>query len=84
MQRGGDGPVALLAWELRAGFGHARRLLTAARGLIATGFRVCVCQRELWACAEDFFELGAPNLQAPHHRSQVPAGQTFAHGATPT
>lgn len=77
MQRGGDGPVALLAWELGAGFGHARRLLTAARGLIAAGFRVRVCQRELWACAEDFFALGVPNLQAPHHRSQVPAGQTF-------
>lgn len=77
MQRGGEGPVALLAWELGAGFGHARRLLTAARGLIAAGFRVRVCQRELWACAEDFLALGVPNLQAPHHRSQVPAGQAF-------
>lgn len=72
-----DGPVALLAWELGAGFGHARRLLTAARGLIAAGFRVRVCQRELWACAEDFLELGVPNFQAPHHRTQLPPGTTF-------
>ncbi|MFC6777073.1 hypothetical protein [Methylobacterium gregans] len=77
MQRGDDGPVALLAWELGAGFGHARRLLTAARGLIAVGFRVRVCQRELWACAEEFLELGVPNFQAPHHRTQLPPGTTF-------
>lgn len=84
MQRGAirsggpaDGPVALLAWELGAGLGHARRLLTAASGLIAAGFRVRVCQRELWACADAFFDLGVPNFQAPHHRSQVPPGETF-------
>ncbi len=84
MQRGAerssgpaDGPVALLAWELGAGFGHARRLLTAARGLIAAGFRVRVCQRELWACAEEFLSLSVPNFQAPHHRSQLPPGTSF-------
>lgn len=72
-----NGPVALLAWELGAGFGHARRLLTAARGLIGAGFRVRVCQRELWACAEDFLDLGVPNFQAPHHRTQLPPGAAF-------
>lgn len=70
-------PVALLAWELGAGFGHARRLLAVGRRLVAEGFACTLAGRELWACADEFHAAGIRLLQAPHHQSQVPPGGVF-------
>ncbi len=63
---------ALLAWELGAGLGHARRLVTIARALFERGFSCTVAGRELWAIPDEFRALGIPILQAPHHLSQAP------------
>lgn len=70
-------PVALLAWELGAGLGHARRLLAVGRGLVADGFDCVMASRELWACADEIHAAGIRLVQAPHHRGLIPRGVEF-------
>ncbi|SEQ34860.1 UDP:flavonoid glycosyltransferase YjiC, YdhE family [Faunimonas pinastri] len=70
-------PVALLAWELGAGLGHARRLLVAAKALQQRGFRPIVAARELWAATDEFHAAGIPLIQAPHHQGQAPKVRPF-------
>lgn len=69
--------VVLLAWELGAGLGHARRLLAVSQALQRRGFTPIVAARELWACTQEYRSAGIPVLQAPYHKAQLAPGQAF-------
>src|SRR5262249_34813764 len=78
------GSVILLAWELGAGFGHARRLLSLAHELKRGGFQPVVAARELWRLTTEYHDAGIPLIQAPLVRWQGPKkgefnGRTFGH-----
>lgn len=74
-------PVVLLAWEMGAGFGHATRLFIAARELKRRGYTPVVAARDIGALADTYRAEGIRVLQAPPHRTQVPAGESFRAGS---
>jgi rhamnosyltransferase subunit B len=67
-----QGKSVLLAWELGAGLGHAKRLLRIAIALKERGYKPVVAARELWAAAGEYQKAGIALLQAPHHQSLAP------------
>ena len=67
-------PVVLLAWELGAGLGHARRLLNLAHELKRRGFRPVVAARELWRLTTEYNDAGIPLFQAPAFGDQRQKG----------
>src|SRR5262249_23720046 len=66
------GSVVLLAWEVGAGFGHARRLLTLAHELKQRGFQPVVAARELQKLTTEYHDARIPLVQAPVFRWQAP------------
>src|SRR5262249_47962772 len=71
------GSVILLAWELGAGFGHARRLLSLAHELKRGGFQPVVAARELWRLTIEYHDAGIPLIQAPLGQYQGPKDEAF-------
>jgi rhamnosyltransferase subunit B len=67
-----NGRVALLAWELGGGMGHARRLLHLARELKRRGWKPVVAARQLWACLDEYQLAAVPIIQAPITRFHPP------------
>jgi hypothetical protein len=61
----GRGRRILLAWELGAGMGHARRLLIVAKFLKGLGWLPIVAARHLEALADLYAAAGIDLIQAP-------------------
>ena len=71
------GSVVLLAWELGAGFGHARRLLSLAHELKQRGFQPVVAARELQKFTTEYHDARIPLVQAPMFQWQAPKNEVF-------
>ncbi len=68
----------LLGWEMGAGLGHVRRLVTIARALREDGWQPYFALRDLHTLPEDVGEVAAGVLQAPGHVSQAAPDRLFA------
>ncbi|MBV6631394.1 MAG: hypothetical protein KI792_00025 [Alphaproteobacteria bacterium] len=68
---------ALLAWEMGAGLGHIRRLLTVAKGMQERGYEPVIAQRTIHTLADEVREAGIPMLPIPPQISLAPKGQPF-------
>jgi rhamnosyltransferase subunit B len=67
----------LLAWEMGEGFSHATRLLVVARALKAQGWTPIVAARDVSTLVDQYRAENISVVQAPVHKSQVPAGEVF-------
>jgi hypothetical protein len=75
---GASGRRVLLAWEMGAGLGHVRRLLTVAEALRGAGWEPWLALRDIQVLPERLAAVAAGVLQAPVLVSQAPPRTTFA------
>ncbi|MEM6902843.1 MAG: nucleotide disphospho-sugar-binding domain-containing protein [Pseudomonadota bacterium] len=75
MKQGGK--RALLAWEMGAGLGHIRRLLTVAEAMKSRGYEPVIAQRTIHTLADEVREAGISMIPIPPQISLAPKGQPF-------
>lgn len=69
--------TVLLAWEMGAGLGHAKRLLAVATELRAQGLDPVIAQRDIQALSGLFRESGIPIIPTPPITSLAPKNRPF-------